>query len=205
MGSKAVVVKELASAPLDDRQRIITVEAFSTWFGNRFTEIRDPAGKVKTVTWARAWLNSAGQRRHEGIEFYPDPNNAVGTPGYLNLWRGFAFKPAAKPNGWQTLRDHLLNNVCGGDEKLFTWVVAFFAHMVQRPRERIGVALVLRGKQGSGKTIVGEHFGALFPQHYFLVDDPRYVTGQFNVHMASCLLLQADEATWAGDKAAEGR
>ena len=39
----------------------------------------------------------------------------------------------------------------------------------------------------------------------FLVDDPRYVTGQFNAHMASCLLLQADEAVWAGDKAAEGR
>jgi hypothetical protein len=42
-------------------------------------------------------------------------------------------------------------------------------------------------------------------QSYFLVDDPRYVTGQFNAHMASCLLLQADEAVWAGDKAAEGR
>ena len=120
MGSKAVVVKEMADAPLDDRQRIITVEAFSTWFGNRFTEIRDANGKVRTVTWARAWLNSRDQRRHEGIEFYPDPDNAVGTPGYLNLWRGFAFRPVAKPNGWKTFRDHLLNNVCGSDEKLST-------------------------------------------------------------------------------------
>ena len=47
--------------------------------------------------------------------------------------------------------------------------------------------------------------GSLFPRHYFLVDDPRYVTGQFNAHMATCLLLQADEAVWAGDKSAEGR
>ena len=31
------------------------------------------------------------------------------------------------------------------------------------------------------------------------------MTGQFNAHMASCLLLQADEAIWAGDKAVEGR
>jgi Family of unknown function (DUF5906) len=36
-------------------------------------------------------------------------------------------------------------------------------------------------------------------------DEARYITGQFNAHMASCLLLQADEAVWAGDKAAEGR
>src|SRR6202012_4096188 len=81
----------------------------------------------------------------------------------------------------------------------------FFAQMVQRPRERLGIALVMRGKMGSGKTKVGEVIGALFPRHWFLVDDPRYVTGQFNAHMMSCLLLQADEAVWAGDKAAEGR
>jgi hypothetical protein len=67
------------------------------------------------------------------------------------------------------------------------------------------VALVLRGGQGVGKTKVGETIGALFPRHWMLVDSPRYVTGQFNAHMASCLLLQADEAVWAGDKAAEGR
>ena len=76
--------------------------------------------------------------------------------------------------------------------------------MAQRPRERIGVARAAR-RDGSGKTVVGEHSGALIPHHYFLVDDPRHVTGQFNAHMASCLLLQADEAVWAGDKAAEGR
>ena len=84
-------------------------------------------------------------------------------------------------------------------------VSVVFAHMVQRPRERLGVALVMRGAMGSGKTKVGEVFGSLCPRHYFLVDDPRYVVGQFNAHMASCLLLQADEAVWAGDKAAEGR
>jgi hypothetical protein len=77
--------------------------------------------------------------------------------------------------------------------------------MVKRPRERMGVALVLRGRMGSGKTKVGEVFGLLHPRHYFLVDDPRYVTGNFNAHMAACLLLQADEAVWAGDKSAEGR
>jgi hypothetical protein len=58
---------------------------------------------------------------------------------------------------------------------------------------------------GSGKTKVGEVIGSLISSHYFLVDDPRYITGQFNAHMASCLLLQAEEAVWAGDKHAEGR
>ena len=145
------------------------------------------------------------RRQYSGIEFHPDPHNAPGTPDYLNLWCGFAVTPKPKANGWKTFRDHLLVNVCAGDESLFDWVMGFFAHIVQRPRERIGVALVLQSGQGTGKTIVGHHFGALFPAHYFLVDDPRYVVGNFNVHMANCLLLQADEAVWAGDKAAAGR
>src|SRR5262249_29494941 len=101
--------------------------------------------------------------------------------------------------------DHLLNNVSGGDVKRHAWLIAFFAQMLQRPRERLGVALVLRGGMGTGKTKVGEVIGRLIPWHYFLVDDPRYVTGNFNAHMAACLLLQADEAVWAGDKGAEGR
>jgi Family of unknown function (DUF5906) len=205
MGSKAIVVKENSGGPVDDRHRVLTVEAFRTYYANRFAETRDADGKVKTVTHARAWLDHPDRRQYAGIEFFPNPDGAANTPGYLNLWKGFTVAAKPKPNGWKTFRDHLLANVCGGDEGLYAWLFGFFAHIVQRPRERIGVALVLRGKMGCGKTVVGQHFGALFEPHYFLVDDPRYVTGQFNTHMASCLLLQADEAVWAGDKAAEGR
>jgi hypothetical protein len=205
VGSRALVIRERADGPVNDRKQIITPDAFITYFGNRFTEIPNADGKTKTVSFGRAWLNDPRRRSYEGIEFCPDPHIPPGTPNYLNLWRGFAVTPAAKSGGYKTFRDHLLNNVCAGDERLFLWVFAFFAHIVQRPRERIGVALVLRGKQGSGKTVVGEHFGALLGSAYLLVDDPRYVVGQFNLHLASCLLLQADEAVWAGDKAAEGR
>jgi hypothetical protein len=48
-------------------------------------------------------------------------------------------------------------------------------------------------------------FGSLFIDHYALVDDERYVTGRFNSHQASLLLLHADEAFWAGDKKSVGR
>jgi hypothetical protein len=207
MGSKAVVFLEQPDAMVEDQQRILTIEAFNAWFANRFTEICGSDGKIKAVTWAKAWLSSKLRRSYRGVEFFPDPNNAPGTKDYLNLWSGLVCLPLPRsdPRAYGTFADHLLNNVCRGDPGLYKWVFGFFAHMIQRPRERLGVALVMRGKMGSGKTKVGEVFGSLAPRHYFLVDDPRYVTGQFNAHMATCLLLQADEAVWAGDKAAEGR
>lgn len=140
-----------------------------------------------------------------GDRVFPNPDGVPSTDGYLNLWRGFSVAPRKDAGSYAVFRDHLLNNICEGDEGLFRWVFGWFAHLLQRPRERIGTALVVRGKMGTGKTKLGEVIGALIRSHYFAVDDPRYVTGQFNAHMASCLLLQAEEAVWAGDKAAEGR
>lgn len=218
MGSRAVVLRERLDGPIEDRVKVISVDAFKIYLLNRvFRMLRPVRGddgewteKVSYVKWAPAWLNSKNRRTYDGIEFFPDPANAQGASGYFNLWRGFSVSPSAesaeeRAKKYTIFRDHLLTNICNGDRAAFDWVFAWMAHIVQRPRERVGVALCLRGRMGTGKTKVGEILGSLFSSHYFLVDDPRYVTGQFNAHMASCLLLQVDEGFWAGDKAAEGR
>jgi hypothetical protein len=203
MGSKAVILREQEDAPIEDRMRIISLEAFRAWHLNRFTQRRDKDGEIKIMTHATAWLHDKRRRQYAGIEFAPGDGAPV-TGGYYNLWRGFSVM-AREGGSFAIFRDHLWTNVAHGDKVLFNWIMAWFAHIIQRPRERIGTALVLRGAMGSGKSKVGEVFGSLIQSHYFMVDDPRYVTGQFNAHMASCLLLQAEEAVWAGDKAAEGR
>jgi hypothetical protein len=101
--------------------------------------------------------------------------------------------------------DHLRNNVCQGSNKLYHWVSGWFAQIVQRPQQKIGTSLVLRGKQGVGKTKVGEVIGSLLGSHYVLAPEPRFITGRFNAHLIPCLLLHADEGFWAGDKQAEGK
>lgn len=201
LGSKALVMHERADAPLEDRVRFLSVDAFKVWFKNRRTEYKK-GDDIASTTWADRWLASKDRRQYRGIEFRPGEEGE--REDYFNLWRGFSVEP--KRGGSYTIfRDHLFTNVCHGDKALFAWVFGWFAHIFQRPQERIGTSLVLRGAMGSGKTKVGEVFGSLIQAHYFMVDDPRYVTGQFNAHMSSCLLLQAEEAVWAGDKAAEGR
>jgi len=204
VGSQVAIFQENRSARLPEQQlRMLSLEAFKAWLRNKRTEVQ----RGKYITWANRWLDDPRRRQYEGVEFFPDPDNKPGNSAYLNLWRGFSVMPAPAPDlkRYKTFRDHVFNNVADGDQALFDWIWAFFAHMVQRPRERIGVALVLRGKMGTGKTKVGEVIGSLFPAHWFLVDSPRYVTGQFNAHMSHCLLLQADEATWGGNKEVLGR
>ncbi|SDE93160.1 primase-helicase family protein [Rhodospira trueperi] len=171
-----------------------TTRAFREEFGNRFIPRGDAYKPIGDV-----WLKWSGRRTFQGITFAPQ-----GAPdGWLNLWQGWSVAPGL--GTYATFRDHLLTNACDGDEDLFRWVFAWFAQMVQEPEKKPGTALVLRGGMGTGKTIVGEIFGSLFAHHYVLVDQPKHLTGPINSHMESCLLLQADEGFWAGDKGAEGR
>jgi hypothetical protein len=168
------------------------------WHSRRFWN-----GGSRPETIGRIWLTHPDRRQYRGIVFAPE-----GAPDeFYNLWRGFDVRPRSGDpfKAFPTFLDHIRTNVAGGDGELDRWIWAWFAHMLQRPTERIGVALVLRGKMGVGKTKIGEVIGSLFSRHYLLVDDPRYITGQFNAHLANCLLLQADEGFWAGDKQAEGR
>ena len=202
-GGKAVVVNEQPHGPVNDRVRVMSFKSMNSWFANRYTEMRGADGKKRSVTWAKAWHQHRDRRQYAGVEFFPNPDGASPTPKYLNLWRGFTVS-ASDGGSCEKFKDHLRVNVCQEDERLFRYLFGWMAHLVQRPSDRAGIALVLRGRKGTGKTKVGEVLGALFAPHYFLVDDAVSDRPIQHAH-GSCLLLQADEAIWAGDKAAEGR
>ena len=203
MGQRAAILMDSSEdvGGQIERIRFMNVDAFRLWLANK----KIWAGS-KLMGQADLWLEDYRRRQYRGMEFMPAPPGRDETrDGFFNLWRGFEVAPAANPDLAKPWLDHVLENVVAGDAKLYQWVVSWFAWMVQHPRKRSGVSLALRGGMGSGKTITGKIFGSLFPANYFLIDDPRYLTGQFNSHLASCLFLQADEGFWAGDKTAEGR
>jgi hypothetical protein len=168
--------------------------------GNEFIESLDPnTGKLKQVSKADYWLRHRERRAYKGLVF--EPNGEA--KGYYNLWTGFAVKP--KPGDCSKLLAHIRDNCAQGNEDHFNWIVGFFAQMVQQPDKKLGTALVFRGKEGVGKSKVAEIMQSLLGAHYVMADDERFVTGRFNSHIARCILLHSEEATWAGDKAAESK
>ena len=189
VGDKAAVMRTSTEG-----LKLLTVAAFKQWLANRFITYQD-----KRMPLAEYWLHHPQRRQYEGIVFAPQRD----VPDHYNLYRGFSVEP--KKGDCSKFLAHLKDNVCSGKEDLYQWVVGWFAQIVQCPDLKMGTSLVLRGKQGVGKTKVGEVIGSLFKDHYALVADPRFVTGRFNSHLVSCLLLHCDEAFWAGDHAAEGK
>lgn len=197
LGDRPVVLREMKGVDGRDEIRLLTVAGFHEWLKPRTLLHGD-----KRMQASKLWIESPDRRQHNGIVFDPS-GEADGE--YYNLWRGFAVKPNANAGSCQRFLDHIAENVCRGDVDLFAWVMGWFAAMVQWPTDKLGTALVLRGGQGTGKTIVGRMIGSLLGQHYALVADSRYIVGRFNSHLANSLLLQLDEATWGGDHAAAGK
>lgn len=186
--------------PVHERIRFLSPDAFDKWLANEIYVVGE-----KQWTAAQLWMRDPGRRQYQGLTFDPSlPPGGADIGGYYNLWQGYAVEPDPCAT-CHIFLDHIRTNVAAGNDGHAAYILGWLADLLQHPTDRKGIALVLRGRQGTGKTVVGQHMGRLFESNYALVDDPRYITGNFNAHMASVLLLQADEGFWAGDKQAEGR
>jgi hypothetical protein len=192
VGSKVVVLTENDNPEKGFKEySYLPFADFKKLYSNQVAE-----GQKRDVgSW---WLTHPERRQYEGVIFTP----GLETPGYFNLWRGFAVAP--QKGECSLFLAHIRDNICKGDEALFRWVLAWLANAVQRPHERPGTALIVRGKQGTGKGVFARNFGSLFGQHFRHISQQRHLTGHFNAHLRDCLLLFVDEGYWAGDRSSEG-
>jgi hypothetical protein len=95
--------------------------------------------------------------------------------------------------------------ICGSNDEISQWVVAWLARIVQEPGgERPGTAIVLRGKQGTGKGVFVNQFGKILGCHFIQIAQAGQITGRFNHQLKDVVLVFVDEGFWAGDKQAEG-
>ena len=178
LGDRPVVMVEAQGPDGREEVRLLSLAGFREW--NRPDVVWYGEGdERRKVHAAQVWLESEKRRQFNGLVFDP----SVRAPSsFYNLWRGFAVEPAADSSGEGCARflAHLHDNVCGGDKALFVWVVGWFAALFQRPTQKIGTSLVLRGTQGTGKTIVGRLIGSLLGPHYALVADPILLSKDFS-------------------------
>lgn len=181
------------------KHNFLTRSDFNLLYLNRKVVI---AGKSKSL--ADVWINHPLRRQYKEVIFEPRPwGDLQDTPGSYNLWQGFPVAPAK--GDCALYLEHLRQVICSGINAHFQYLISWMADAIQRPADRPGVAIVLRGRQGTGKGKMVEWFGRLFGPHFIQVTSPHHLLGHFNAHLEDKLLVFADEAFWAGDKASEGK
>lgn len=188
-------VRVLQETDHGDGYVLLTAEGFCLLLQNRTIT---PNGAKKPIQIAQEWLKSPKRRQLARLVFDPEhPDD----PTVYNLFRGYPVTPG--PGDCSMFLEHLHDHVCQKDAALYRWSEAWLANIVQHPADKPGTSLVLRGKQGVGKSIVGDLFGRLLGRYYAAVSKREHVTGRFNKHLAGKLLLQVEEGFWAGDHEAE--
>lgn len=198
LGSKTRVMHEFADEQGRAHAEFLTRGDFELLIANRFNDDGPLSGPWLASTWRREYPG--------GITFMPEK---AAPAGFYNLWTGFAVTTmpgsvAENEARCDLFLDHLFENVCGRDQRHFDYLMDWFADMVQTPCVKPGVALVLRGLQGTGKSFVAETLGALLGRHSVTVSHMRHLTGNFNRHLADKLLITAEESYWGGNKKDEG-
>lgn len=200
LGSKCRVIEEVPSAA--HGRTVVEPQGFDDFrnrYLNRMVNLgpkTNAKGKVVgdiEMSAGEFWLRHPQRRQFSSVVY--SPNRDV--PGAYNLWRGFAFEPT--PGDWSLFKTHIRENICGGDNQLFAYVLGWMASAVQFPGEPGHTILVLQGQQGCGKSHFGHTFGRLFGQHYFCATSPEDVLSHFNSQLQAISFLFADEAFFAGD------
>lgn len=163
-------------------------------------QTEDGKPKYKLVPLGKWWLDQPGRRQYDRVGYWPRGEKAP--PRAYNLWRGFTVTP--KEGDWGIFQEHIWKNICRRDDGLAKYVTEWMAFAVQKPAVPPGVALVMRGTKGSGKSVTANALGHLFGPHYKAVSNSEQVTGRFNAHLQDLSLMLIDEGFWAGDKRAEG-
>lgn len=158
--------------------------------------------KRRRTTEADIWMGHPDRRECiRGMGFFPD--EPLWHDGYVNLWQGWGVEP--REGEWGMLQKHIREVICSGDEKLYNYVLDWMADIIQDPMEPKGTAVVMHGKEGTGKGTFCEMVGAIVGKaHYKHVTNERHLTGNFNYHLMDALFVFADEVVYGGSRSTAG-
>ncbi len=140
------------------------------------------------------WLGHHMRRQYDTLIFAPGEI----VPNSYNLWKGFGCE--SKPGNCELFLSHIKNIICANNEEYFNYLMCWMARAVQHPNSPGEVAIVMRGRMGTGKSFFAKEFGKLWGRHFLQVSDPKHLVGSFNSHLRDCIVLFGDEAFYAGDK-----
>ena len=145
-------------------------------------------------------------KEYFGIGVYP--NKDLCPDRIYNTWEGFdgeklEFKEEI--NLKLLLNNHIsLQNilyhfkvVANYNNKVYEYLLNYFAHLVQKPHIKTSVCLLIQGKQGTGKTTLVENLlkRIMGLKYVYDTDDIDSIVGKFNSAIAGKFMVVLNEAT----------
>lgn len=200
-GKSAVTYLHFNEVTERDEINFAQVETFKNMYLNRTIQVGRAA-----FTLGQWWLQSSTRNAVNGVIFDPSEHSQIVVKNgnkYLNLWEGYSVAP--KKGSWYYTSRHIYRILCNADKEKFKYVIKWLAWTVQNPDKQAEVAIVFKGKRGSGKSFLFDQFKYIFGSHGMVITDPTRLTGKHTGHFNRLCFLFCDEVYDPDDKAIEGR
>ena len=160
------------------------------------------------------WVTQRQRTVFKNIIFKPIPmqeclgrnssrfHEVVNGDSYFNLFTGWPTKPVQGP--WPLMQWHILHALCGGNQAHYEYFLDWMAHMLQYPLSKPNVALVLRGRKGTGKSIIMSAVAKYLGPLGMVISHSKHLTGSFNSHLREKLFALVEESFFSGSPSEEG-
>jgi hypothetical protein len=149
-----------------------------------------------------AWLGDSKIKCCKEINFLPyngHQQRITKSQYYYNLFTGYSPYiniPFTNEETDKTLTQFMRigRELCGGNQEHFEYVLHYFAHMIQKPAERIPICIVIKGNQGVGKNVWLNAIGNLLNnESYISTSNPEDIFGKYAEGAQHKLLVNLNE------------
>jgi hypothetical protein len=152
---------------------------------------------IATVDPLAHWIAVTNERYRRLSTSYRTTDRAIQYDSFVNDFNSFA-GGIQRPEGsgtCETYLKHLREIVCHNSAELFDYLIQWLAQIVQNPEKRPETAIVLRGGEGRGKSIVFEYFGDILGRKYSAkLEGLSQLTEQFNSLLLGKVFVLVAEA-----------
>jgi hypothetical protein len=105
------------------------------------------------TNFVKLWLNDPSRRTIHSIDMRPSEDPTVFSPPVIFRYTTF---PHARNEKAIALFDNLIRILSNNSETIYEYIYCWLAHMVQRPFQNPGTALIFTGAKGCGKDTLGD-------------------------------------------------
>ena len=128
---------------------------------------------VRNVALADFWLSQPDRNLYHGVQFAPDG----GRPDYFNYFLGFSVEP--HPGDASRYWDFVLEVIADGDHEIYQYLRRWLGFCFQFPERLPGTALIVRGRQGVGKSFFVKPIARLMGPYAFEISRANQLVGRF--------------------------
>jgi hypothetical protein len=183
---------------------LLDVNAFKDIIANKLVISDDGEGGKPNVTKLfDNWMEWPERTTFRKMVFEPSwSDEKCKVERAYNIYQGLPTK--AVEGDWGLLRDHVRKIICHDNQEWFEWFMSWMADSFQNPGRKLGSAVVVKGKKGTGKSKLFDWLATAHGNYAVKISSTAHLTGKFNGHQSTALLVVCEEAMWAGDNQLNG-